>query len=336
MSYNGSGTFNINTTGQPVVAGTVITSTAFNSLTADLATGLTTAITKDGQTTTTARITFAQGLTSSLTTDSSSITTGSIITAGGLGVAKALFVGTTANVAGVATFSAGTVALPAITTTGDTNTGIYFPAADTIAFTEGGAEAMRIESSGSLLVGTATAYQNAKLVIDSKAAANPALAAFKTVTGDTSNPAIVLSKFDNDSSTSQVLMQFLYNNGSSGLGQINGNGGGSAAFGSYSDIRLKENVVDLPPQLNNIMALRPVEFDWKNGDGHGIGFIAQEVNEIYPDVVGKSADGMFTLTDMNKNDARLIKAVQELKAINDTQTATINALTARVTALENA
>ena len=105
MSYNGSGTFNINTTGQPVVAGTVISSSAFNSLTSDLATGLTTAITKDGQTTTTARITFAQGFTSSLTTDSSSVSTGSIITAGGVGIAKALFVGTTANIAGVATLT---------------------------------------------------------------------------------------------------------------------------------------------------------------------------------------------------------------------------------------
>ena len=56
MSYNGSGTFLINTAGQPVVSGTVISSTAFNALTADLATGLSTAITKDGQTTVTANI----------------------------------------------------------------------------------------------------------------------------------------------------------------------------------------------------------------------------------------------------------------------------------------
>jgi hypothetical protein len=105
MSYNGSGTFVINTTGQPVVAGTVISSTAFNALTADLATGLSTAITKDGQTTTTTRIPFAAGINSSLTTDSSSTTTGSIITAGGVGVAKALYVGTTSNFAGAATFS---------------------------------------------------------------------------------------------------------------------------------------------------------------------------------------------------------------------------------------
>jgi len=103
MSYNGSGTFNINTAGQPVVTGTVISSTAFNALTADLATGLSTAITKDGQTAATARIPFAQGISSTLVTDSTSTTTGSIITAGGVGVAKALFVGTTANVAGAVT-----------------------------------------------------------------------------------------------------------------------------------------------------------------------------------------------------------------------------------------
>jgi len=56
VSYDGSGTFNINTTGQPVVTGTTISSTAFNALTADLATGLSTAMTKDGQTTPTANI----------------------------------------------------------------------------------------------------------------------------------------------------------------------------------------------------------------------------------------------------------------------------------------
>jgi hypothetical protein len=52
------------------------------------------------------------------------------------------------------TFAAGTVSAPGITTTGDTNTGIFFPAADTIAFAEGGVEAVRISATGGLSVGT--------------------------------------------------------------------------------------------------------------------------------------------------------------------------------------
>jgi len=117
ISYNGSGTFNINTAGQPVVTGTVISSTAFNALTADLGTGLSTALTKDGQTVATARIPFAAGINSSLVTDATSTTTGSIITAGGVGIAKALYVGTTANIAGTTT-------LAGVTATSITDSGL--------------------------------------------------------------------------------------------------------------------------------------------------------------------------------------------------------------------
>ena len=52
------------------------------------------------------------------------------------------------TITGALTAQAGTVSLPAITTAGDTNTGIFFPAADTIAFAEGGVEAARINASG--------------------------------------------------------------------------------------------------------------------------------------------------------------------------------------------
>jgi len=45
-------------------------------------------------------------------------------------------------------FVAGTAALPAITTTGDTNTGIFFSAADTIDFAEGGTATGQFDSSG--------------------------------------------------------------------------------------------------------------------------------------------------------------------------------------------
>ena len=59
MSFNGSGTFVINSTGQPVSANTLIEAAVFNAFTADVATGLSTAITRDGQTTVTANIPMA-------------------------------------------------------------------------------------------------------------------------------------------------------------------------------------------------------------------------------------------------------------------------------------
>jgi hypothetical protein len=55
---------------------------------------------------------------------------------------------TTLSATGVTTVQAGTAALPAITTTGDTNTGIFFSAADTIDFTEGGVATGQFDSSG--------------------------------------------------------------------------------------------------------------------------------------------------------------------------------------------
>jgi hypothetical protein len=54
------------------------------------------------------------------------------------------------------THELGSASTPSITFTGDTNTGIFSPAADTIAFAEGGAEIARFDSSANLLLGTTT------------------------------------------------------------------------------------------------------------------------------------------------------------------------------------
>jgi len=81
---------------------------------------------------------------------------GLITTADTSGILQLQTAGTTAvtvDASQRAAFVAGTAALPAITTTGDTNTGIFFPAADTIGFAEGGAEAMRIDASGNMGLG---------------------------------------------------------------------------------------------------------------------------------------------------------------------------------------
>jgi hypothetical protein len=84
-------------------------------------------------------------------TINASTTTGLVQSADTSGIIQLQSNGTTAVTIDTnqrAAFVAGTAALPAITTTGDTNTGIFFSAADTIDFAEGGVATGQFDSSG--------------------------------------------------------------------------------------------------------------------------------------------------------------------------------------------
>jgi len=195
-----------------------------------------------------------------------------------------------------------------------------------LQFTTSGTERMRIDSSGNVLVGTTSFPGGSTSRFLSQAPASSiAIHAFSGASSDEGQEAIRVSKTSATTTTSQVFVRFTTGANTTAMGQINANGINAAAFGSWSDIRLKENIEDLPLQLDNICALRPVEFDYKTG-GHQIGFIAQEMQEIYPDVVGEDSDGMLTVTGWSKTEARLVKAIQELKAELDTVKAEIATL----------
>ena len=182
------------------------------------------------------------------------------------------------------------------------------------------------DANGNLLVGTTAATLSTNTF--TIAAAKPALVLGNSTTAD-SSVLLTLIKAGATASTSQLYMSFSYNSGSNGNGGISGNGDTQAAFFTTSDARLKENIVDLPPQLANILALRPVEFDYKASKGHQIGFIAQEVQAIYPDLISENSEGFLNLSSLDKTTSRLVKAIQELKALVDAQAA-------RITALESA
>jgi len=175
-----------------------------------------------------------------------------------------------------------------------------------------GTEQARITSGGVLMVGT-TGLPAGNGTAMSLAGSSAAARIYGTTDG---TGALYVDKSTNTSTTAQVFVQFTINAQTIGSGQINANGASQAAFGSFSDRRLKDNIVDLASQWGSIKALRPVEFDYiaSEGGGHQLGFIAQEVKEVYPDLVGERADKMLTLSGMGKNEARLIKALQEAMA----------------------
>ncbi len=92
-----------------------------------------------------------------------------------------------------------------------------------------------------------------------------------------------------------------------------------------SDERLKQNIAQLGAtnSLTSIEALNPVSFYWKdptNGTQQQLGFIAQDVQQIFPELVGRTAptaltpDGTLTLNYLGLI-APLVKAVQELASV---------------------
>lgn len=104
-----------------------------------------------------------------------------------------------------------------------------------------------------------------------------------------------------------------------------------------SDKREKKNVEDIKYGLKEISYLRPIEFEWKdisqqrNGKKN-LGFIAQEVEEIIPEVVSSEDEGHLTfetIDSLRKKEYCLkgmyshqllpviVKAIQELKEEND-------------------
>jgi len=95
-------------------------------------------------------------------------------------------------------FNAGAVGTPSITTTGDLNTGIYFPAADTIGFVEGGAEAMRIDSSGNVGIGVTPVSQNGKVLQIDGGAGAADFRLTNTATGSAKDNGTLLGLFGSD------------------------------------------------------------------------------------------------------------------------------------------
>jgi trimeric autotransporter adhesin len=98
-------------------------------------------------------------------------------------------------------------------------------------------------------------------------------------------------------------------------------GGGS--WSTWSDIRLKNIQGNYEKGLKEISLLQPVKFTYKAGnpcnlpsDQNYVGFVAQEVQKVFPEAVSEGNDGYLTL-DANAINVAMVNAFKELKAEND-------------------
>jgi hypothetical protein len=104
-------------------------------------------------------------------------------------------------------------------------------------------------------------------------------------------------------------------------------------YNSISDYRLKENIVPMVGALDRVMQLNPVSYVWKDNQKADEGFIAHEVKKIIPSAVAGEKDELddegnprYQGLDQSRIVSVLTAAIQELKAIIDTQQEQINSL----------
>ena len=201
---------------------------------------------------------------------------------------------------GVSTFAAGSAAAPSITTTGDTNTGVFFPAADTIGFSEGGAEAMRIDSSGAVFIGCTAApsasVEGRRLELGSGATTS------------------------SSGSSTAAYSHWTFINGNGAVGNIQTNAS-ATSYNTSSDYRLKNTIAPMTGALAKISLLKPVTYKWNVDNSAGEGFIAHELAEVChhavtgeKDAVDAEGNPQYQGIDVSFLVATLTAAIQELKA----------------------
>jgi hypothetical protein len=128
-----------------------------------------------------------------------------------------------------------------------------------------------------------------------------------------------------------------------GTGLVYSNGGVFTST-NPSDSRLKNNIQDISYGLKDILKLRPVSYNWVNDNinqGLQYGFIAQEVQDVMPDLVKEftTKDGEDDVIRLGLEKegiyATLVKAIQEMNTKSEEQQATITSLQEQITELKN-
>jgi hypothetical protein len=183
---------------------------------------------------------------------------------------------------------------------GDTDTCIRFPASDNFSVETGGSEALFVSALGSLRV------SSSDFGVD-------------VTTGGWSFQNNGFGTFYRNSSTSTDAAWACYSNwGATKRLVYNQRTDGNVlnynnSYGQLSDASLKENIASATPKLDDINKVRVVNFNFKGDSNKQIGVVAQEIEQVWPNIVSTEEDGTKSVK-YSVLVPILIKAVQELSA----------------------
>jgi hypothetical protein len=197
------------------------------------------------------------------------------------------------------------------------------------------AEKVRITGAGFLKVSNTGAYFTATTTPTHEIKSDANDDTLRIFNSNTSyNAAIIQARGSRNTTNSSWYFLQCYNDGS-GLNKLliadsgnvtNTNG----SYGAFSDIKLKENIVDATPKLEDLLKVKIRNYNLIGDTQKQIGVVAQELEEIFPSLIEESIDKDEEANDLGTTTKSvkysvfvpiLIKAIQELSA--------------KVTALEN-
>ena len=193
--------------------------------------------------------------------------------------------------------------------TGDTDTAIRFPAADTFTVETAGSEALRIGSAGQIGLGGANYGTSGQVITSNGSSSAPTWQdAGVTLNDDTSTNSNMFPMFASSSSgtltTAKVSSTKLTYNPSTGRLT-------STSINSSSDENLKKDITSVGSALDKVKKLRGVDYTWKDTNEKGKGVIAQELQEVFPELVSEEPNGYLSV-NYNGLIAVLIEAIKEL------------------------
>ena len=220
---------------------------------------------------------------------------------------------------------------------------------DIAHFYNGTSPAMVIDKVGNVGIGTNTPSNLLDIYKYSGLGQPPMLNIVEEFRGDTGAPSIYTSTLVNIQATGSLTQNTtgdtmiglnvdigsgsfavtnkyaaLFNGGDVGIGtttpsyklHVNGSVGGQT-FTATSDIRFKENIVDLSNALQKICSIRGVNYNFKDSsESKHAGVIAQEVDEIIPEAINKNDNEKWSV-NYNTLFSYYVEAIKELNHKND-------------------